>query len=293
MPFLGVLPAFASGETVTVIQPGGYSGNGYTELDFTPNLDISGYRCTNFTDYVLWDTADNATTNNGYATCHIVGTTIKLEFLQPQDFTGTPPQWNIYYFDHNQAAHFHTANFTNPLMVTPTPTPTAAPTPTPTSTVPSLDPAKKASISAATGSIASTASSFVLSSFLHVLPYILLVVGLFLSYKLIRKWMGRQQGLDNGWIDTDGQITDPEIFDQMQGDKVGQADIWQSDFDENGKIDPKAYAQHWENNLADVKVFNPEAPAEPSDWMESAGGVEQHMADQGIDDTFYGEESDK
>lgn len=162
------------------------------------------------------------------------------------------------------------------------------PTPTPAYVPPSLDPVSRASISAATGSIVTTASGSILSGFRNVLPYILLLVGLFVAYKLVRKWMSRQKGIDEGWIDGDGNISDPDIFEQMQGDKVGQADIWQSDFDENGKIDPKAYALHWENNLADDEVFNPEKPAEPSDWMESAGGIEQHFADQGKDDTFYG-----
>lgn len=48
-----------------------------------------------------------------------------------------------------------------------------------------LDPTQAANISAATGSVPTTAGSFVLSSFQSALPYILLVVGLFTAYKII------------------------------------------------------------------------------------------------------------
>lgn len=54
-----------------------------------------------------------------------------------------------------------------------------------------LDPTQAANISSATGSIPTTASSFVLSSFQAALPYILLLVGLFVAYRIIMHFVKR------------------------------------------------------------------------------------------------------
>jgi len=48
-----------------------------------------------------------------------------------------------------------------------------------------LDATQAANISSATGSIPTTAASFILSSFQAVLPYILLLTGLFIAYRII------------------------------------------------------------------------------------------------------------
>lgn len=54
-----------------------------------------------------------------------------------------------------------------------------------------LDPTEAANISSATGSIPTTAASFILSSFQSVLPYILLLVGLFVAYRIIMHFVKR------------------------------------------------------------------------------------------------------
>lgn len=154
---------------------------------------------------------------------------------------------------------------------------------------PSLNPVMGASVSALTSSIPQTAASFVLSSFVNVLPYILLLVGLFVAYRYIKKFMGRQEGISNGWVDEDGNINtdgDADVWGK------NEADIWQSDFNENGKINVKEYEKHWQENIADVKVFQPESSVQSQEpenlehWTESAGGIEEHMTSEG-DSTFY------
>lgn len=54
-----------------------------------------------------------------------------------------------------------------------------------------LDATQSADISSATGSIPTTAASFILSSFQAVLPYILLLVGLFVAYRIIMHFVKR------------------------------------------------------------------------------------------------------
>lgn len=54
-----------------------------------------------------------------------------------------------------------------------------------------LDPTQAGNISSATGSIPTTAASFILSSFQSVLPYILLIVGLFVAYRIIMHFVKR------------------------------------------------------------------------------------------------------
>jgi len=120
---------------------------------------------------------------------------------------------------------------------------------------------QSANITAATGSIPATAASFVLSAFAHVLPYILLVVGLFTAYKMIKRFIN-----------------------ERNGDK--QFDAWgKSDFDPKKMPEMSEDGSFSEPKLEGVnkEVYGGD---QPEHWTESAGGIEEHMTSEGAS-TFY------
>lgn len=172
-----------------------------------------------------------------------------------------------------------------------------------------LDPSQAAVLGAATSSIPLTAASFVMSSFQSVLPYILLLIGLLLSYRTIKKYMSNRGGGGDNYSDGDAK---PIIFDDTgmatYTDKWADPDLllekkkergwgknqdienwgdynWavQMDYD-TAHLPEDEFVQKYGSHKDGSDPLQGELPMKDSDEFPfSAGAIQQHMIDNGED----------